>query len=527
MRALYRRYPGRLLAGYAAFLFAALIVGSSLNQSRIEQEVSVNLEEFAASFEPLISHALIARDRLELERLAQALRAGFFIKAVEVTAVGGAPHVSIGQPYAKEAGVLAFFMPDLPPHVHPIGDQATRVGTLVLHADHAVVGKMIHRGVIRTFIYATLVAIIVLIILMLSLRTRELAQARDRARTALEEIQRLEQTALQLTESIPVGTYVLSTNRQGVPRFTFVSDRWLKILDVERASVMADPDNAWLQTHPEDYAQLVALNLEALSAIKSFHWVGRVLVKGEERWLEVESVPRPLPDGGHAWEGVLIDITAYKRAEEELVRLHERLTALEVEKTRVEERSRLLQDVHDGFGSQLTTARLQAEQGQIDHTRMSEILQECMADLHLVVDTLGQQDVSLADALTDFRFRTQRRLFDSRVAVHWELALEGAPEFAPDQTLQLLRIVQEALNNALRHARASQIWISAHWHPQDGLTVTVKDDGTGLPQDLLPGRGMLNMQGRARELGAFLEVVRRKTPGTAVTFTLPVRRQQA
>jgi signal transduction histidine kinase len=38
---------------------------------------------------------------------------------------------------------------------------------------------------------------------------------------------------------------------------------------------------------------------------------------------------------------------------------------------------------------------------------------------------------------------------------------------------------------------------------------------------------MLNMQGRARELGASLEVVRRETGGTAVTLTLPVRRQQA
>lgn len=527
MRALYRRYPGRLLAAYAAFLVAALIVGSSLNKRRIEQEVSGNLEGFAVSFEPLMAHALLANDQLELQRLAEALRAGFFVQAVEVTAVAGVPNASIGQQFSKDTGIWALFMPDLPLHAHPIRDHASKVGVLILHPDRMVVSKMVRRGVIRIFVYATLVAIIVLIILMLSLRTRELAQARDEARAALAEIQRLEQTALQLTESIPVGTYVLSTNRQGVPRFTFVSDRWLRMLDVDRASVMADPNNAWLRAHPEDYAQFVALNLEVMSAIKPFHWIGRVLVKGEVRWLEVESVPRALPEGGHAWEGVLIDITAYKRAEEELIRLHERLTALEVEKTRVQERSRLLQDVHDGFGSQLTTARLQAEQGQIDHSRMSEILQECMADLHLVVDTLGQQDISLADALTDFRFRTQRRLFDSGLAVHWELALEGAPEFAPDETLQLLRIVQEALNNALRHARASQIWISALWHPKRGLTLTVKDDGIGLPQDLTPGRGMFNMQGRARELGASLNVVRRETRGTAVALALPVRHQRA
>lgn len=527
MRELLRQYYGRILAGYAGILMLALLIGSSYERHLIQGELARNADDFGVSFEPLLAHALTEGESLELERLAAGLVAGYLIEAVEITSPAGDAVLSVGEISPQDTGPWALFMPRLLPHAHAIHDQGHLLATLMIHSDREVVRGLIQRNIVQIFIYATLLATTLLVILLLSLRTRELAEARDAARASLREIARLEQTALQLTGSIPVGTYVLSTNREGIPRFTFVSDRWLTMLDVEREAVMADPENAWIRAHPDDYAQFVELNREVFRNMTPFHWVGRILVRDEVRWLEVESVSRALAEGGHAWEGVMIDITANKHAEEELIRLHERLTRLEVEKTRVEERTRLLQDVHDGFGSQLTTARLQAEQGQMDPARMSEILQECMADLHLVVDTLGQQDVSLADALTDFRFRTQRRLFDSATAVHWELALDGAPPFSPDESLRLLRIVQEALNNALRHARASRVWISALWHPQLGLVVTIKDDGAGMPTEMTPGRGMLNMQGRARELGASLQISGNETGGTVVKLTLPARLQAA
>lgn len=527
MRAALQQYLGRAITAYAGLLLLALVAGTAIEQRQIEGQVRRNAEDFAISFEPLLARALVNGDRVELERLGMAIVAGYLIEAVEIVGTTGSQRVVAGKISPADTGPWALFMPRLEPQQHAVRAFGSEVATLVLYADHAVLHQTIKRNIIRQFVYATLLSIILLVILLLSLRTRELAQARDEARASLQEIARLEQTALQLTGSIPVGTYVFSTNAEGPPRFTFVSDRWLKMLDVERDAVMADPNNAWVRAHPDDYAQFVALNREVLRDITPFHWVGRVVVRGEVRWLEVESVPRALTTGGHAWEGVMIDITANKHAEQELIRLHERLTALEVEKTRVQERSRLLQDVHDGFGSQLTTARLQAGQGQMDSARMGEILDECMADLHLVVDTLGQQDISFPDAMTDFRFRTQRRLFDAPVVVHWELALDGMPGIPPDETLQLLRIVQEALNNALRHARASEIWIMASWHAARGLCVAVKDNGVGLPQQMTPGRGIHNMLGRARELGAELHIARRETRGTVVKLLRPTERRAA
>jgi signal transduction histidine kinase len=73
--------------------------------------------------------------------------------------------------------------------------------------------------------------------------------------------------------------------------------------------------------------------------------------------------------------------------------------------------------------------------------------------------------------------------------------------------LHLLRIVQEAIHNAMRHSGAGQIWIRAEHDPSSAcLRLSVRDDGCGLPPGLPQGRGLSNMQHRAREIGARLDL---------------------
>lgn len=191
----------------------------------------------------------------------------------------------------------------------------------------------------------------------------------------------------------------------------------------------------------------------------------------------------------------------------ELQLAHQHLTEAGAERSRAEERDRLLQDMHDGFGSQLASARLLAEQGRLTPEQLPVVLQECMADLHLVVDTLSEPQPALADALVDMRFRTQRRLCGAAVQLHWQIELDAPPALTPRVVLQLLRIVQEALNNALKHAQARHIWIAAVWHANSGqLHIAVRDDGVGstAATSHLPGRGLHNMQHRARDIGTTL-----------------------
>lgn len=198
------------------------------------------------------------------------------------------------------------------------------------------------------------------------------------------------------------------------------------------------------------------------------------------------------------------------------------LRVAERERLRVEERERLLADMHDGLGSQLATARLKVERSELSQPEVVELLRECMADLHLMVDTLREDTHSFADALADYRFRTERRLAGRALEMVWSLSVEQMPPLQQRVLLELLRIIQEAINNAVRHAEASQLSITARFDPYNGLNIAVTDNGIGLPEPLVVRRGVNNMHRRARAIGANLKLGARADgqDGTCVSLRL-------
>jgi signal transduction histidine kinase len=388
------------------------------------------------------------------------------------------------------------------------------------------------------FMYLTLLGFATTIVLIGFLLTRQLIDSLRSARgfsatlestvaartlelsSALETIQRIEQTALKLTEAIPVGTYVLEVSPDGKPRFSFLSKRWLEMFNITRELVMADPTQVLSRVHPDDLMDLVNRHRQVFLQPQVLTWEGRILVRGETRWVSVEAVPRTLPDGSTAFEGVSVDVTFYKHAQAAVKIAHEQLTRMAIHDSKNEEREMLLQDMHDGFGSQLATARLMADAGKISPGDLSVLLQECMADLYLVADTLSNAHNSFLDSLADMRFRLQKRTAHLPIALAWELDIDKAPKLLQRTILQLLRIIQEAVNNALKHAQAKHIQISVTFDPEASqLRITVSDNGTGYPDKPVLGRGVYNMQQRARTVGATL-LIAPSHPGTCVSLSL-------
>jgi signal transduction histidine kinase len=93
----------------------------------------------------------------------------------------------------------------------------------------------------------------------------------------------------------------------------------------------------------------------------------------------------------------------------------------------------------------------------------------------------------------------------------------------PERDAAVLRIAQEALHNALRHAGARHVGVSAH--QRDGaLVLEVTDDGVGFDPDRAELRsrhlGLTSMEERARELGGHIEI--RSAPGRGTTVRLEV-----
>lgn len=198
---------------------------------------------------------------------------------------------------------------------------------------------------------------------------------------------------------------------------------------------------------------------------------------------------------------------------------------------RAQERARLTRELHDGLGAHLITALRGVERGSLRGLALAQTLQESIDELRLLMDS-ADLGPSLLDALMAWRHRWEPRLLALDLALDWSVdpTLDRL-ELGSETTLQLMRVLQEAVTNALRHARGRRIAVRA-WPtagPSSELVLEVCDDGQGYtpPAPGHPGRGLNNMHQRAQRLGAHLAVIRVAPPdtGTCVRLTLPLSAQ--
>jgi signal transduction histidine kinase len=184
-----------------------------------------------------------------------------------------------------------------------------------------------------------------------------------------------------------------------------------------------------------------------------------------------------------------------------------------------------MQDMHDGLGSQLLSSLMLVERGALSNEQVAQILRESIDDMRLAIDALAADDSDLLAALGNMRFRMEPRLKIAGMELQWDA--RGLPEevdIDPDAVLPVLRIVQEALTNAIKHSRARVVRVTlgvevdgeAQW-----LSIRVTDNGRGLAgTGNGGGRGMLNMRNRASRIGAFLKVETVPGAGTMILLRL-------
>jgi len=203
-------------------------------------------------------------------------------------------------------------------------------------------------------------------------------------------------------------------------------------------------------------------------------------------------------------------------------------------KAMIDERSRLAREVHDGLAQTLGFLKLKAAQlksysEQGDTKRLNETLQ-------VVYDTLGDAYLEVRQAIDGLRLSTSSSNLDewlqqavseflenSDYSVHVCDPLED-PELTPEVNAQLIRIVQEALNNIRKHSKGDQVWISCQEIGGD-LILEVRDDGMGFDIEDVPGysqHGMQGMRERADLIGADFQIISRPREGTTVRVRLPL-----
>ncbi|MBK8285530.1 MAG: hypothetical protein IPK97_12050 [Ahniella sp.] len=205
--------------------------------------------------------------------------------------------------------------------------------------------------------------------------------------------------------------------------------------------------------------------------------------------------------------------------EGELAESYAERTQMQRQAAVLEERQRLVRDMHDGIGGKLVGLRMQAR--QLDPAGMEQALDDSLTDLRLIVDSLDTAEDELEDALMAFerRVRPQVQAAGSTLVVVRNGPLDHI-RLGPRVTLQVLRILQEALTNAIRHAGASRLTLRIEAGNAGELVLDIDDNGSGVDPSAPTGLGLTNMRQRAGSIGGQLDVSR-LDPGTRVRLLLP------
>jgi signal transduction histidine kinase len=212
-------------------------------------------------------------------------------------------------------------------------------------------------------------------------------------------------------------------------------------------------------------------------------------------------------------------------AQDELKRVNSELRATQAllaDNTRIAERVRIARELHDLVGHHLTALTLNLEvathlvEGKaLEHVQQAHSLAKLLlADVREVVSEMRLDDkVDLAAAL--------RELVSGmpEPRIHLDLPLEEAPT-DPLRAQVLLRCAQEMITNAVRHARADNLWIGLV-HDETSVALTAKDDGKGVKVVEL-GNGLSGMSERLKQLGGELDIESKPGAGFRLYARVPI-----
>jgi signal transduction histidine kinase len=195
-----------------------------------------------------------------------------------------------------------------------------------------------------------------------------------------------------------------------------------------------------------------------------------------------------------------------------------------------EERRRLARDLHDSVTQSLhslvmasDTALFRLTQGRIGPLansleHISESAAQALKDMRLMLYELRLvplEEIELVQAV-----ETRLESVERRAGIHAEIVADENIDWPPHWQGETYAIIMEALNNALKHARASNVRVEVE-QDHGKIRVTVEDDGVGFdPTSKLFGIGLKSMAERAEKLGGTLDLKTQVGQGTSIQLIL-------
>lgn len=336
---------------------------------------------------------------------------------------------------------------------------------------------------------------------------------------------------------IPGMAYQAQRNPDGSTALCYVSEQSAQLLGIKATALIADPRRFFDLIVEEDKPDYQARLAKADGGHMTFNWEGRIWLEAwkDVKWVNIRVSQRDTPNGP-MWDGIMLNVTHSKQVEAEIRRSKAQLSALasHVESVKERERLHLAREVHDDLGGNLTAIkiglswlmrRLPPEDANLI-TRtlyLDNVVDQTIEATHRIASSLRPPvlDFGIVSAID---WQLQRFGRNADIAVEFSAPGESI-DLDPDAAITVFRIVQEALTNVVKHARATKVNVTLVLQ-NDTLLVTITDNGQGLQ----PARGknseesfgLLGMTERATALGGELIVLPAKRKGTQISLKVPL-----
>jgi PAS domain S-box-containing protein len=392
-----------------------------------------------------------------------------------------------------------------------------------------------------------------LLITLTDLTARRRAEAE--LRSAREELQR---AAYELTENIPVGTYTMvQPPGGGLAYFSFMSTRFLELTGLTREKARENPMNAFACVHPDDHDEWVRKNVYAFENRRPFYETCRIRAGGVTRWITAESTPRDLPDGSVVWEGVLTDITARKKAEDELAAARRREKEIEQEMRETLEKklktslnaAAVAHEINQPLSRILLRTQMELENST---GRERETLTLLIEDAQRVVTIIDKMRVLLRNVETPHHPLDLSEVAESallqvktimrRDDIDVHLRTPETPVRIPGDDVQLQIALTNLLQNAAQAIAAAgstrrEIEVEVRAHP-DSAELIVGDSGPGWPGGTIDEMLLRTSKPDGTGIGLYIvkttidhhhgkiQVGRSKLGGTEFRLTFPTVEEQ-
>jgi PAS domain S-box-containing protein len=316
-----------------------------------------------------------------------------------------------------------------------------------------------------------------------------------------------------------------------------VNDQLCEILGYTREELL---QMRWTEfTHPEDLAADVAYFDRVIAGEIDGYSLDKRFIRKDGQVIEatVSGQCMRRPDGSvDYFVGMLHDITARKRAEEQLTQSNENLRALSarLQSVREEESLRISREIHDDLGGALTGLKMDLAwlARRLPGNGNDAALQKLKSMSSLVDETMQKvRDIATElrpSVLDDLGLVTaiewQAREFQRRTEIECRMTSPRQHvALSPEKSTAVFRIFQEILTNVARHAQATAVEIAMDQQGTD-LVLSVSDDGRGIRGSDITNTKSLGLHGmreRALVFGGRVAITGSAGAGTTVTVRIP------